>query len=449
MQSRSVILISVLVNLFFSYLMLLYNQPINPDGILYIHAAQAYIQNGLHGTLSVYSWPFYSVLLAKTSQLFHLSLLNTGYLLNSLFTSILVLFFILTVKLLENSPKALLWAAAVILLFPALNHDRYLLVRDIGYYAFFMASLWGYIKFLQTEKIKYALIFTLTIILATAFRIEGAVFLVLMPLITLILKCDFKLILINTVLFLLGLFCFRHTLNFGRIPEIISDMTPSQFFTLFQNNVTNLKQYLGVVGQDDAGVFLISGLAGILIISFLTTFGFFSSLLLGYGIYKKSIAQNKSALHGLVIYILINIFILSVFLAHQLFMNWRYIFPLALVCLLFIPGILARLDKRWIAVIYLLLNTTASFGQFGPSNAYIVEAGNWVANNTDKTTKIYSADKTITFYANREESDNINKANYVIIISKTHTPAQIPFTKNPVASFHNHRGDTAYIYKNN
>lgn len=447
MQARTLIFMAILVNLLFSYLMLLYNQPINPDGIIYIHCAQTYLQNGLHDALRIYPWPFYSILLAKTSVLLHISLLNTGYLLNSIFSSILVLFFILTVKLWDNSAKTLLWAAAVIVLLPEINHGRYTLVRDIGYYAFFMASLWSYIKFLQTEKFLYASLFTVTIIVATLFRVEGAVFLALIPLITIILKCDFKLILINIALGLIGFFIFRHATNFGRIPEIISDANPTQLFSLFQQKAGDLKQYLGVLAQGEASVFLVSGLIGILVVSFVTTLGIFSCLLLVYGIYQKSLPQNKTILQALLSYILINIILLSVFLAHQLFLDWRYTFPLALVFLLFIPSILAQCNK-WIAIAYLLFNMAASFVPFGPSKSYMVEAGNWVANNTPVTAKIYSNDNAVIFYANREQDNKISKGDYVVMISKIHAPTPIPSNIKILMTFRNHRGDAAYIYKN-
>jgi len=447
MQTRSIIFMAVLVNLLFSYLMLLYNQPVNVDGILYIHAAQAYLKDGLQGAAQIYAWPFYPVLMAKISTLFHLSLLNTGYILNGFFTSILIIFFILALNTFENSPTVLLWGAAVILLFPALNHDRYNIVRDIGYYAFFMASLWGYIKFLQTEKFIYALFFIFAIILASLFRIEGIIFLILIPVITLVVKYDFKLILINIILSIAGIFLLRHHLTFGRIPELIAYINPHQLFAFFQPHVCNLKNYLGINGQDDACVFLLSGLAGILIVSFLTTYGIFSSLLLAYGIKTRLLPENKSAMQSLIIYIVINIIILAVFLLHQLFMNWRYVFPVVLISLLFLPGILVRLNKLWIGVIYLLCNTASSFGQFGPSNSYIVDAGQWVAHNTPPNTKIYASDITAAFYAERTEANTINKADYIIIINKIHSPSQIPFNTQPVVSFHNKRGDTAYIFK--
>jgi hypothetical protein len=448
MQDRTLIFLAVLVNLLLSYLMLLYNQPINTDGIIYIHCAQVYLQSGLHSAMHVYPWPLYSILLAKTSQLLNISMLNAGFFINSFFTSILVIFFLLTVRLLEESPKVLLWAAAVILLLPELNHDRYNLLRDIPYYALFMCSLWSYIKFLQTEKFAYALVFTLVIILATLFRVEGAVFLVLVPLITVLVKCDFKLLLINLLLFVIGLFFFRHSLDFGRIPEIVADANPSQLFGLLQQKTILLKQYLGVYGQDDSGVFLTGGLAGLFVVYFLTTFGIFSSLLLGYGVYTKSLPKNKSVLQGIVIYILINIIILSVFLAHQLFMNWRYIFPLVLTCLLFIPGILARLDKRWIAFGYLLFNTGSSFGQFGPSNSYLVDAGHWISNNTPATTKIYTTDDSVVFYANRNRDNTVNKGDYVVVVSKDHLITLLPPNTPALVTFRNNRGDMAYIYKN-
>ncbi|HEV2613517.1 MAG TPA: hypothetical protein VGV92_02280 [Gammaproteobacteria bacterium] len=451
MQARSLIFFAVLINLLLSYLMLLYNQPINIDGILYLHAATAYLQQGFHGALNIYPWPFYSVLIAKISTLLNISLLNTGFILNSVFTSVLIIFFILTLKTFGNTPKTLLWGAAVILLCPELNHDRYNILRDIPYYGLFITSLWCYIRFLQTEKISYGVAWQVVLIFAALFRVEGIVFLVITPFITPIITKklgDFlKLSWLSILLFLCAVICFRHALNFGRLPDIIAYMNVHQFFGSFQEKIVGLKPYLGIVGQDSAEIFLIGGLLGILIIAFITTFGIFSSLLLGYGLYKKLLPENKSAQLGLLVYISINILILCVFMSHMLFMNWRYIFPLALVCLLLLPEILAKLNKLWIGFVYLIYIAISSFGQFGPSNAYLVDAGEWIANNTPAATTIYTPDVSVAFYAQRSEVSDQKKADYSIIVSRIHAPTPLPQNTSPVVSFHNHRGDTAYIFK--
>lgn len=446
MQARTLICLATLANLLLSYLMLLYHQPINIDGVLYLHAAEAYLQHGFHGALNIYPWPFYSVLIAKTSTLLDLSLLNTGFILNGFFSSILVLFFLLILKISHPYSKILLWGAAVILLFPELNHDRYNILRDIPYYGLFIASLWCYIKFLQTEKISYGVAWQIILIVATLFRIEGIVFLIITPFITTRFSNFLKLSWLNILLFLITVILLGHSLGFGRIPELMADMNIAQLFSTLQNKALALKSFLGVTGQDASGIFLISGLIGILITSFITTLGIFSSLLLGYGIYKKLLPEDNAARRGIVAYIFINLIILSFFLLHQLFMNWRYVFPLVLVCLLFLPHILTTLNKAWIGVVYLICMAASSFGQFGPSNRYLVDAGDWIADNTPVTAKIYSNSALLAFYAQRTQINDPNKADYVVIQHEIGSPTRLPARQSLVVEFHNHQGDTAYIY---
>lgn len=457
MRALPIIILAVVINLLLSYFMLLYNQPINVDGILYIHSAQAYLQNGFHAAATIYSWPFYSVLLAKVAVWLNLSLLNTGFILNGFFTSILIIFFLLSLQSIENSPKLLLWGAAVILLFPALNHDRYNILRDIPYYAAFIFSFWAYLNFLKTHKNLYAILWQLGIMTAVLFRIEGAVFLILIPVFTAFIPVEnlkhqlLNLIKLSWVVFLLlflSLIVFRHVLDFGRLPELMANLNITSWLSMIQQKISELKIYLGVLGQDSAGIFLLNGLIGILITSLATTLGLLASVILIYGAYKKLLPQNSAIKSSFAIYILINLIILTVFMAHQLFMNWRYVFPVVLILLLYIPVILSKLPSVWVGMIYLIFNAAASFGQFGPSNSYMVEAGNWIAKNTPETSKIYSTDETTAFYANRTLVANIKNSDYVIIISKIHNPTAVSLKTQPLMVFHNKRGDTVYIFKN-
>src|SRR5574338_787231 len=42
---------------------------INPDGVLYIDTAQAFLDKGLSGALASYPWPFYPILIGLVSHL--------------------------------------------------------------------------------------------------------------------------------------------------------------------------------------------------------------------------------------------------------------------------------------------------------------------------------------------------------------------------------------------
>jgi len=455
MQKRYLLPLAIFINLLLSYLMLLYNQPINSDGILYINTAKAFLAGGFHSAAATYNWPFYSILLANFSSLSHLPFLTAGFILNGIFTSILIVFFILSSALLENSSKVLPWAAAIILLFPQLNHDRYNILRDIPYYSLFIFSLWSYLKFIQTEKFTYAVLWQIIILTATLFRIEGAVFLLTTPILTLLIPTDdighrftrlLKLYVLTLISGVGGVLLFSHFLNFGRLPELLSYLNPNELFSVFQTQSNALKPAIGVLGQNSSDIFLIGGLTAVFVHSFLTTLGI-SSLLLIYGVYAKLFPENKTATHGIIIYILINLAILLIFSLHNLFMNWRYIVPLVLTCLLFAPSIVMKLPKIWIKILFCLYLAAASFIPFGTSNAYLVQAGKWIDLNTPSDTTIYSNSDLLIFYADRASVNNLKKADYVILQSKIHTPILLPKNQSPIVSFKNKRGDGAYIFK--
>lgn len=125
-------------------------QLINPDAVCYFVSAAA-MEKGVHYAMHLCggaAWPLYSWLIYQLHGLTHLSIYQSGYLLNSLVTVISVLSFIgavHTVVLASAHPKNLmrmLWLAAfVILVANQFNGYRSDMLRDHGYWAFYLLSL--------------------------------------------------------------------------------------------------------------------------------------------------------------------------------------------------------------------------------------------------------------------------------------------------------------------
>jgi len=470
--------VTIFLNVFISYSLLLHPQPFDVDGILYLHASQTYLTQGLHAAMQIYSWPFYAALMAKTSQLTTLSLLQTAFLLNAIFTSILVFYFVRLIHLLGGNFRHQCWAAALILLYPYLNHDRYNVLRDFGYYAFFVASLYYFIAFLNTHKTRDALLWQITLMIATAFRIEGAVLLSLCPIAILLIPVEsfrqkivnfFKASWILLVALIIASIYFKSFWHFGRIPDLAAALSLNQLLPLLSQKITALQQQvLNIPGKDDAWLFLTAGIIAVFFHTALETLSFILSALFIYTLYTKPFQIQSKARAGLVIYAIIIIFTLVCFLLHELFLVGRYIAPLMFICLLILPFGLEHLwqKKHWsakgIVITILLYNAAASFGQFGPSKTYLIEAGKWIEANTPVNAHIYANNEQLSYYASRNnllydpnlslQQTHFNDYNYIAITLR-HTDNMMTEQQllqltghPPLKIFQNSRGDKTFIF---
>ena len=62
-----------------------HNKSINFDGILYVHAALEFLDNGFDAAKKIFGWPFLPILMALVAKLTGLGPEYAGYLLNTLF----------------------------------------------------------------------------------------------------------------------------------------------------------------------------------------------------------------------------------------------------------------------------------------------------------------------------------------------------------------------------
>jgi hypothetical protein len=192
------ILISILVALQVQYIQ---HGWINSDSILYLEAAKLFANSQWTAGFNVFEWPFYAACIAATHLTTTLSIHHSAQLLNVIFFAISCSSFLKIIELaggrkLELIAGAMIFLSAQYLIGGVLE----MLMRDEGFWAFYLTSLVFLIKFFQQQQLKDAFLWQACIIIATLFRIEAISFLVFLPLILLIhneypLKDRMKLIL--------------------------------------------------------------------------------------------------------------------------------------------------------------------------------------------------------------------------------------------------------------
>jgi hypothetical protein len=89
--------------------------------------------------------------------------------------------FLLLVRELRDTPRVRLFAAVCILVFPLTNEMRFFLIRDTGFWAFALLSLVCLIRHNRTGDTRMAFWWSVTLVAASAFRLEGLLLLALAP----------------------------------------------------------------------------------------------------------------------------------------------------------------------------------------------------------------------------------------------------------------------------
>ena len=146
----------------------------NPDAALYLRSAEQFAAGKWTEGVSTFRWPFYSLLIAATMTVTGLKALVAAEILNAILAAIATVAFIALVGRLSNGDRlTALCAAFVVLLQPHLASDRPSIIRDNGYLAFFVVSLYLVARDQLTPAIKTKIAIAAAIVISGLFRIEG------------------------------------------------------------------------------------------------------------------------------------------------------------------------------------------------------------------------------------------------------------------------------------
>jgi hypothetical protein len=465
---------------------------INPDGICYLYSANTYLTHGLHAAMGVCGqagWPFYSVVIACISKMFSFSSITSAYLLNAILDLFTVLSFLSLVHLLGGTRKHLIFAAMTILLAHEFNGIREYIVRDHGYWVFYLISVASFILFLRDFKWRYALMWSISLCIGTLFRIEGAVFLLLLPFTVLIFpqlnyrqrlggffRLNSFVILVCAVSYVSFL---RHTSlsDYGRAHEVVDQIRCG--FDLIHVNFVRTASSLGTqvlspFAARDAYVILFLMLSSWAVYSVINNVSWIYFCLFVYGAWQKPFVTRDALCVSA--YLFINFLIVSSFMMNNMFISKRYLIALSLLLMLWVPfglvDLTKRFAKKWqVSLLGLLIFISALGGifDFGYSKYYIRLAGDWLLLHAAPSDTIYSNDETVLFYANKidakflHERPDFNpsvlmlpglayKYKYIALrVNKEDKTEYLSFLKNVQVdlqqSFSNKRGDEIVIYK--
>jgi hypothetical protein len=494
-QGWIVYLVAVLASLVLSAWIGLRETVINPDGICYLETAATIGKAGLQAAAQLCDqakWPFYPFLIYGFVKLTHISYLNAAWVLNSIFSLTTVVAFMTLVRMLGGTQR-IVWLAAFVILFAhEFAGTREYIIRDHGFWAFYLMSVLVLVRYFRAPRWQEAMLWPVCIVLATLFRIEGVLFLLFMPLLigldtrkkwqtrlAMFLQLNSLSIVLGLVALGWMLFSRNHysVIHLSRLDEVRSQLHYG-IFTLaenFQTAATQLAQnVLNSYSAKDAGtilsLLLISWYGFSLIANVSLLYGF----LILYAGYRKLVTLDKPAQFVLWGYIAINILVTTAYLAENLFISKRYLIALSLLLMVWVPFACDKIiaeRKQHPSLFALLLilftvNATSTLIHFGYSKDYLRNAGDWLAQNVPQASTLYANDEQVMYYsqhfgdtifARAKQFDNLSvianrqwqQYDYVALRINHHEAVLITqeISSTPVKIFANKRGDKVIIYK--
>jgi hypothetical protein len=497
-SSRTVYLAAGLISLLLSAWICLQQTVVNPDAVCYLLSAKEMGSAGISAAMHLCgqaSWPFYSALIFFFAKYSIFSITTSAYILDSLLTLITVLSFVMLAESLGGTRRVLWLAAFVILSAHQFNSIRQYIVRDHGFWAFYVLSILMLLRFMQQSSLKNALGFSASLAVAALFRIEGAVFLAVLPFVTfcnagsLRSRCVAWLKLNAaslTVVLVAGIWMLTHpqqTLDkLGRVPELLNQFVHG--FAIIGERFITTKEALihYVLPQEaarDAGTVWISVLVGLYLLNIINNLSWVTLALVIYACVSGVVANfSRSGKVVLGAYLFVNVVITAAFFAERMFFAKRYLIAMGLILLLTVPFALEKLltrplgsRQRFTAYAAMLILFISTLGVFfpGTSKNYVRQAGDWLATNVPAHDKLYTNDVQLAYYSKQygnqlytelQEANNSDAAlqnglqhyDYAALRMTKNKDSRVAAMLNAehaiiVQQFSNKNGDQVIVYK--
>lgn len=470
---------------------------VNPDAVCYLSSAETMASQGFSAGMHLCGqakWPLYSFLIYIAAKTTGLSYISAAYILNAIFDACSILVFIRIIQVLGANRRIMWLAAGVILFAHQFNGAREYIIRDHGFWTFYLLSILFLLQYFQWPRWKTALCWSASMLIAALFRIEGACFLFVLPFLTGILpgytfrqRCQFYFQL-NLLTGLAGFGVAAWLLfhpsssmtHLGRLSEIGQQLTHGLILMgeRYQASKMALAQHILMFDSvRQAGSVLVLLLAVWYLVSVAANVSWPYAFLTVFAWCKRIVPSALQAKWILGSYVVINLIVTLGFLLEKMFLSKRYLLALSLTLMLYVPFALDYLIKNrrkgfsqgflFLLTIGIVFSSITGMINFGYSKTYVSDAGNWLAKNVPAEASLYVNDYQLMYYSRHFGQDLFQKAqkyaepsmmennqwkkfDYLALRLKhkdeqwAKTLLTIPLT--PVKTFSNRQGERVVIY---
>lgn len=406
----------------------------NNDGVLYLYSAELISAGDWARALQLFNWPFYSLLIAAIHKTSGLGVEMSAYLLNAVLHALTVYAFIGVVAAAGGRREVLLSAALLLLIYPAFNDYRAAIIRDFGYWSFATLALLCLLKSRGGQFKIYVLGWTLSLMLAALFRIEGLVLLAVFPLLLLLDTGDVLRVRVYRVLGVYGALLLTAGLMLLIVGISGADIVslrqwnkPFQMVTDFYAAISSdlasraqiLKDhYLIRYSHDYAWSIVLIGILVILLTEVVSSIGFVYLILAGYALVSSKSTMTAYARSVVMSLGILNLAMLGAFVAMLGFLAGRYPIGLALLVMVLAAfGVLplyeslsswakTRARSRWVSAVFVL--TAVYFLIDGavttsPGKVHVAQAAGWLRDHVDSSERVFATDYPLLFRSGKIE----------------------------------------------
>lgn len=413
---------------------------INPDSVFYLEAAKLIVIGDFKGAYNIFSWPFYALCIGTVSKLTGFGVHLSAQFLNMLFFGIATASFLKLIKLSGGNNRSLFFG--MLLLFSSLyivGDILEMLMRDEGFWAFYLTSLVYFIRYIKHDKSRDAILWQVSIIIATLFRIEAILYLLLLPLATLwikpflfkqkILQLFYLYSLSIMITLIIGTAILTQSeismAHFGRLNEVFSMNIYYDFTQQFLERSDRMSEHV-------LGPFLEEFAIPALLLTFIYVIG--SKILTATGwigtglalITLKSISKSMppvvkiSLLSAASIALLIMLFIITkVFV-----LSSRYVIGFAWIMLIFASIGLSELSKNLnkkirigliVICIILSLSLIKNILPKAEGYNYMQDAVSWIKSHNKNNEPVFYDETRMIYYADEPYQGSWNDSSNVIL----------------------------------
>ena len=492
--------IGVIVSVLLSIWSIAIDSVINNDGIEYVRAAELLSSiDHWQDAFTVWKWPFYPWLMMWVGDTVGISYETAGHALNTLFFTLVVVFFVSTVQAFGGRSRLITWIAMLIALaHPVFNEYRAFLIRDPGYLAAYLLAVCFLAKYRWQPSVRYRLAVIGCLVVAALFRVEGLVFLFSTPILFSLSRpgsarypYHWPALLVTALLafFLVAVLGWWLSPSTGKSSALSVIYDPIGSFAAGWHQIATavvpklgiLREFLGPYSADKQ--YVLFGLAVIVVVieAILAELTVPFVVLAGYALIQRPCFADNSLHKIWTALILVNAVVLSVFAWIMVFLAPRYPLAIAMTFLISVPFVAVRLWDRvrstrvtviWWAIIVLLLFWAVGESWSGVSNfshnAHHKEAGIWLAEHTQQEGVLITNSRRVAYYAGRYRDPNMWEGDTKTLLRgllenrwPTTQFAAVRFQRGednlelefkdalrraPVREFENGRGDRVLVY---
>ncbi|MBX9676833.1 MAG: hypothetical protein K2V71_09565 [Methylotenera sp.] len=429
--SKLTLVIVILAMLIAAQIQYIQHGWINPDSVLYLESARLISLGHWSAAFEVFNWPLYSACIAAIHKISSLNIHHSAQLLSVIFFGITAFSFTKVIQLAGGNNRTIAAGGLILLSAQYLTGDiLQMLLRDEGFWAFFLTSMVFFIRFYKTNRYLDAFYWQIFAILAVLFRIEAITYLIALPLslffyqqatfsqkVTQFLKCNFLSIIALISIFAAILMINSLTMtSFGRLNEVFTlnlwHQLTNQFFT---KSAVMSSQVLGSYLDEFAVPGLLMTFAYVILAKSIATTG-----IVNIGLAALTVKFRKNLIDSTVLYILtfaavITLINSGLIITKVFVLSGRYILALSLILMIVSAFYLAYLfqyfeikqkkatRKKWLVsglIVLMLLGIVKNILPKQRGYNHMQEAVSWVKIHNTSNKPVFYDDTRARYYAN-------------------------------------------------